>query len=144
MEAWHAAARPSPLIGGTTILRLLVARAGSNLLISLLSFNVGIEIGRLAVLCSFVLALALLFRGAMSGRMGIIVVSAIIAHIAWHWGRDLQPTDRALALLPPLENVLAEIGALLQPATPFDPETEELHTVILTADFRLPCAASTI
>ena len=27
------------------------------------------------------------------------------------------------------------IGALLQPATPFDPETEELHTVILTADY---------
>jgi len=62
--------------------------AGSNLLISLLSFNIGIEIGQLAVLCAFVPALALLFRGAMSGRMGIIVVSAIVAHTAWHWMLD--------------------------------------------------------
>jgi hypothetical protein len=62
--------------------------AGSNLLVSLFSFNVGIEIGQLAVLCVFVPALALLFRGAMSGRMGIIVVSAIVAHTAWHWMID--------------------------------------------------------
>jgi hypothetical protein len=59
--------------------------AGSNLLVSLLSFNVGIEIGQLAVLCVFVPALALLLRGRMSGRMGIIVLSAIIANIAWQW-----------------------------------------------------------
>jgi hypothetical protein len=62
--------------------------AGSYLLVSLLSFNVGIEIGQLAVLCVFVPALALLFRGRMSGRMGIIVLSAIIAHTAWHWMVD--------------------------------------------------------
>ncbi|HUI94435.1 MAG TPA: HupE/UreJ family protein [Xanthobacteraceae bacterium] len=62
--------------------------AGSNLLVSLLSFNIGIEIGQLAVLCAFVPALALLFRGALSGRMGIIVVSAIVAHTAWHWMLD--------------------------------------------------------
>jgi hypothetical protein len=59
--------------------------AGSYLLVSLLSFNVGIEIGQLAVLCVFVPALALLFRGRMSGRMGIIILSAIIANIAWQW-----------------------------------------------------------
>ena len=33
-------------------------------------------------------ALALLFRGAMSGRMGIIVLSALVAHTAWHWMLD--------------------------------------------------------
>ena len=59
--------------------------AGSYLLVSLLSFNVGIEIGQLAVLCVFVPALALLLRGRMAGRMGIIVLSAIIANIAWQW-----------------------------------------------------------
>jgi HupE/UreJ protein len=59
--------------------------AGLNLLVSLLSFNVGIEIGQLAVLCVFVPALALLFRGRMAGRMGIIVSSAIIANVAWQW-----------------------------------------------------------
>ncbi|MBV8118722.1 MAG: LysR family transcriptional regulator [Alphaproteobacteria bacterium] len=50
-------------------------------------------------------------------------------------GRDLHPTDRALTLLPSLETVLAGIGALLQPTTRFDPETEELHVMIMTADY---------
>jgi HupE / UreJ protein len=83
--------------------------AGSNLLVSLLSFNIGIEIGQLAVLCAFVPALALLLRGAMAGRMGIIVVSAIVAHTAWHWMIDRadvlwqtpwpQPTGAGLMVL---------------------------------------------
>lgn len=74
--------------GFADILKEQLQFAGSNLLVSLFSFNVGIEIGQLAVLCVFVPALALLFRGAMSGRMGIIVVSAIVAHTAWHWMLD--------------------------------------------------------
>ena len=98
--------------------------AGSNLLISLLSFNIGIEIGQLAVLCAFVPALALLFRGAMSGRMGIIVVSAIVAHTAWHWMLDRadilwktpwpQPTGAGLMALAQWITVLAlTIGAAM-------------------------------
>jgi hypothetical protein len=71
--------------GFADILREQLQFAGSYLLVSLFSFNVGIEIGQLTVLCVFVPALALLFRGAMSGRMGIIVVSAIVANIAWQW-----------------------------------------------------------
>jgi HupE/UreJ protein len=62
--------------------------AGSHLLVSLFSFNIGIEIGQLAVLCVFVPALIFLFRGALAGRMGIILASAIIAHTAWHWMID--------------------------------------------------------
>jgi hypothetical protein len=83
--------------------------AGSNLLAALLAFNIGIEIGQLAVLCVFVPALALLLRGPMSGRMGIIVVSVIVAHTAWHWMIDRAqvlwitpwplPTPEGLALL---------------------------------------------
>jgi hypothetical protein len=83
--------------------------AGSHLLVSLFSFNIGIEIGQLAVLCAFVPALAFLFRGAMSGRMGIIVLSALIAHTAWHWMLDRgevlwqtpwpQPTGSGLMIL---------------------------------------------
>jgi HupE / UreJ protein len=83
--------------------------AGSHLLVSLFSFNIGIEIGQLAVLCAFVPALAFLFRGAMSGRMGIIVLSALIAHTAWHWMLDRgevlwqtpwpQPTGPGLMIL---------------------------------------------
>src|SRR5262249_37914714 len=62
--------------------------SGSHLLVSLFSFNVGIELGQLAVLCVFVPALLLLFRGALAGRMGIVLLSAIVAHQAWHWMLD--------------------------------------------------------
>ena len=95
--------------GFADILKEQLQFAGSNLLVSLFSFNLGIEIGQLAVLCVFVPALALLFRGAMSGRMGIIVVSAIVAHTAWHWMLDRadvlwktpwpQPTGAGLMML---------------------------------------------
>jgi hypothetical protein len=59
--------------------------SGSHLLVSLFSFNLGIELGQLAVLCVLVPVLLLLFRGALAGRMGIILLSAIVAHQAWHW-----------------------------------------------------------
>jgi hypothetical protein len=62
--------------------------AGSHLLVSLFSFNVGIEIGQLAVLCVAVPALGFLFRGALAGRTGVILLSAIVAHTAWHWMSD--------------------------------------------------------
>jgi hypothetical protein len=71
--------------GFAEMLKEQLQYAGSYLLVSLLSFNIGIEIGQLAVLCVFVPALALLFRGRMSGRMGIIVLSAIVANVAWQW-----------------------------------------------------------
>lgn len=59
--------------------------AGSHLLVSLLSFNVGIEIGQLVVLAVMLAALSLLFRGALAGRIGVILLSAIVAHTGWHW-----------------------------------------------------------
>ena len=71
--------------GFADVLKEQLQFAGSNLLVSLLSFNIGIEIGQLAVLCVFVPALALLLRGRMAGRMGIIVLSTIIANVAWQW-----------------------------------------------------------
>lgn len=60
--------------------------AGKHLLVSLLSFNVGIEVGQLTVLAAMLVALALLFRvRALAGRAGVILLSAIVAHTAWHW-----------------------------------------------------------
>ncbi len=58
--------------------------AGSHLLVSLFSFNVGIEIGQLFVLALIVPVLAL-FRRVVPERAGGIVLSAIVAHTAWHW-----------------------------------------------------------
>jgi HupE / UreJ protein len=71
--------------GFADVLREQLQFSGSHLLLSLLSFNVGIEIGQLIVLCLYVPALALILRGKMSGRMGVMVTSAIVGLIAWHW-----------------------------------------------------------
>ena len=59
--------------------------AGSHLLTSLLSFNVGVELGQLLVLGLLVPALGLLFRFAVAERMGTIILSALVAHTGWHW-----------------------------------------------------------
>jgi HupE/UreJ protein len=59
--------------------------AGSHLLTSLLSFNIGVELGQLLVLVLMVPALGVLFRYVVAERMGTIILSAIVAHTAWHW-----------------------------------------------------------
>jgi hypothetical protein len=58
--------------------------AGSHLLLSLFSFNVGIEIGQLCVLAVMLPALAW-FRRLVPERMGVIILSALVAHTGWHW-----------------------------------------------------------
>ena len=59
--------------------------AGAHLLMSLLSFNVGVELGQLLVLVITVPVLGLLFRRWLPEVMGTIVVSAFLAHTGWHW-----------------------------------------------------------
>ena len=70
--------------GFSFALRQTLQFAGSHLLTSLLSFNVGVELGQLLVLGLFVPALDLLFRGVPE-RTGTIVLSALVAHTGWHW-----------------------------------------------------------
>ncbi len=62
--------------------------AGSHLLTSLLAFNVGVELGQLAVLVVLVPALAGFFRVVTAQRTGEIVLSAVSAHVAWHWASE--------------------------------------------------------
>jgi hypothetical protein len=71
--------------GFSFALRETLQFAGSHLLTSLLAFNVGVEIGQLLVLSFLVPAIALLFRYGVAPRMGTIILSALVAHIAWHW-----------------------------------------------------------
>jgi hypothetical protein len=71
--------------GFSFALRETLQFAGSHLLTSLLSFNVGVELGQLLVLALMVPALALFFRSGVDERTGTIVLSAIVAHTAWHW-----------------------------------------------------------
>ena len=71
--------------GFSFALRQTLQFAGSHLLTSLLSFNIGVEIGQLLVLVLLIPALGLLFRYVVAERMGTILLSAIVAHTAWHW-----------------------------------------------------------
>ena len=71
--------------GFSFALRESLQFAGSHLLTSLLSFNFGVELGQLLVLAILVPALDLLFRYVVAERMGTIILSAFVAHTAWHW-----------------------------------------------------------
>ncbi len=62
--------------------------AGSHLLTSLLGFNIGVELGQLLVLAVMVPVIELLFRYVVAERMGTIILSALVAHTAWHWMID--------------------------------------------------------
>jgi len=74
--------------GFSFALRQTMQFAGSHLLASLLSFNVGVELGQLLVLALLIPALEILFRYVVAERMGTIILSAIVAHTAWHWMID--------------------------------------------------------
>ena len=78
--------------GFSFALRESLQFAGSHLLTSLAAFNVGVEVGQLAVLVVAVPALGLLFR-RVPERAGTILLSAFVAHTAWHW-----TTERGSAL----------------------------------------------
>lgn len=71
--------------GFSFALRQTLQFAGSHMLSSLLAFNVGVELGQLLVLVALIPALGLLFRYVVEERVGTIILSAIVAHTAWHW-----------------------------------------------------------
>jgi hypothetical protein len=74
--------------GFSFALRQSLQFAGSHMLASLLSFNIGVELGQLLVLILLIPVLQLFFRYAVAERMGTIILSAIVAHTAWHWMLD--------------------------------------------------------
>jgi hypothetical protein len=74
--------------GFSFALRQTLQLAGSHLLTSLLCFNLGIELGQLLVLLLTIPVLHVLFRFVVAERMGVIILSAVIAHTAWHWMID--------------------------------------------------------
>lgn len=71
--------------------------AGAHLLMSLVSFNVGVELGQLFLLALMVPMLRLSFRSWLPPVMGVVVLSALLAHTGWHWmldrGGDLVQYD---------------------------------------------------
>lgn len=71
--------------GFSFALRESLQFAGSHLLTSLLAFNVGVEIGQLLVLLVMLPLLAVLLGRLVDERVGTIILSAFVAHTAWHW-----------------------------------------------------------
>lgn len=59
--------------------------AGRHLVTSLLSFNVGVELGQMLVLALLVPVLVVTFKYVTAERVGTIILSALVAHVAWHW-----------------------------------------------------------
>ena len=71
--------------GFSFALRQTLQFAGSHMLTSLLSFNIGVELGQLLVLAIAVPLLSLLFRFGVAEKVGTIILSALVAHTGWHW-----------------------------------------------------------
>jgi len=80
--------------GFSFALRESMQFAGSHLVSALLAFNVGVELGQLLVVALAVPALALLFRYVVRPRPGMILLSALVAHSAWHWMTERGATLR--------------------------------------------------
>jgi len=74
--------------GFSFALRETLQFAGSYMLTSLLSFNLGVELGQLLVLALLIPALDFVLKHVVEERMGTIILSAILCHTAWHWMID--------------------------------------------------------
>ena len=72
--------------GFSFALRQTLQFAGSHLLTSLLSFNVGVELGQLLVLVAADSGARCCCSATSSpSGSGTIILSALVAHTAWHW-----------------------------------------------------------
>ena len=88
--------------GFSFALRDTLQFAGEHLVTSLLAFNLGVELGQLAVLVVLVPALSLLFRYVVAERIGTIILSVLVAHTGWHWMLERFDTLSQFPL-PPLD-----------------------------------------
>ena len=86
--------------------------AGAHLATSLVAFNVGVELGQIAVLAVAVPALVLLYRRVVPARIGTILLSALVAHTAWHWMLERGAALREYRVQWPALDVAFAIGAM--------------------------------
>jgi len=97
--------------GFSFALRETLQFAGSHLLSSLLSFNLGVELGQLLVVALLVPALEALFR-FVPERTGTIILSALVAHTGWHWMGERWEKLRQFQFQWPAFDALLAAGAL--------------------------------
>ena len=86
--------------GFSFALRESLQFAGSHVVASLLSFNVGVELGQILVLVLLVPALSGIFRFVVAERMGTILLSALVAHTSWHWMSERAGVLSQYRILP--------------------------------------------
>lgn len=98
--------------GFSFALRETLQFAGSHLLTSLLAFNVGVELGQLVVLAVAVPALNMAFRRVVAERVGTIVLSALLAHSAWHWMSERFADLRQYEIGLPAVDLMLLVGIM--------------------------------
>jgi hypothetical protein len=86
--------------------------AGPHLVASLLSFNVGVEIGQVLVVALLIPPMNFVFRHARSERVGTIVLSGVVAHTAWHWMTDRGSQLRQFRFEWPTVDAAFAVGAV--------------------------------
>lgn len=74
--------------GFASALRDTLQFAGDHVIVSLLAFNVGLELAQLLVLALLVPVLHVVLGRLVPERIAVIVLSIVVAHAAWHWMAD--------------------------------------------------------
>lgn len=101
--------------GFSLLLKNQLQFAGEHLLLSLLAFNLGIELGQLLCIAVALPLFVLLFeRARLSERLTTAVISAFVAHAAWHW--LVERWDRLARVEWPLDAATLALSVVLAAA----------------------------
>lgn len=98
--------------GFSFALRESLQFAGSHLAVSLLTFNIGVEIGQVLVLALTIPLLSYVLLRLVPERTGIIILSAFVAHSAWHWIIDRGKTLGAYEFTMPSMDAAFAVSAM--------------------------------
>lgn len=75
--------------------------AGGHLATALAAFNIGIELGQLALLVVAVPVFSWIFTRVLAERVGVLILSVLVAHTAWHWMTERFAVVRTYDFAPP-------------------------------------------
>jgi len=98
--------------GFSFVLRESLQFAGVHLTMSLLTFNLGVEVGQLFILALGIPILNLGFRYVVPERVGTIVLSVLVAHTAWHWMTERASTLGQYQFRWPALNLALVLGVM--------------------------------
>ena len=86
--------------------------AGGHLITALAAFNLGIEAAQLLALAVAVPLIAALFRRIAAERAAVVVASALVAHMSWHWMLDRYAVLRQYRFTWPALDAAFAMGAM--------------------------------